>query len=287
VSHLVYGLILVGTVLAAGGTGMAAARTRLFALAATGAYAAFFIQHMGWPYQFLPAKTFVFLAVAFSLPAVWQARLPRLMPAAQPRLVAALCAVSLVGALGLAWLQWSLFAQTRQARVIRNVDAFLKTLDAGPGEPRFAALSLTLFPAFPINEMLRARWSSRFSCLWMLPGILDAEAEAAEGRGGGDAAGRRYLEGAISDDFDRWQPDLVLVEESRQVSALDQLLRSPRFRRIWDRYRLVGRVEYFQVFRRVPASSTSAAGAVQTIDPHGREPAAGVPAAPGRLHGRP
>jgi hypothetical protein len=289
VSHAVYGLILVGSVLGAGRAGIAAIRAQLFALAAMGAYAAFLIQHMGWPYHFLPAKTFVFMVVAVSLPAAWRTLLPRLAAAHRPRLVAASCILCLAGAGALSWLQWAAFEQTRQARVIRNVSSYLAALDVGQGEPRFAALSLTLFPAFPVNEMLHAQWSSRFSCLWMLPGILDSEAESVDGQPARDPIGRQYLEGAVSDDFDRWRPDVVLVEESRQVSALDQLLKSPRFRRIWSDYQLVGRVEYFQVFRRIapPAPSASAAAAVQALHAHGGEAPAAVPSAAGRLEGGP
>jgi hypothetical protein len=180
--------------------------------------------------------------------------------------------------------QWDAFQQTRQARVIRNVEGYLATLDRAHPDRRFVALSLSLFPASPINEMLHAEWGSRFSCLWMLPAIMEAEERAAQGGERGDTRGRAYLEGAISEDFDRWHPDVVLVERSRQVSTLDQLLKSERFRRVWRDYRLVGRIEYFEVFERVreaPAESTSAA--VEHVDAQRDKEALAAPAAPVRL----
>ena len=194
------------------------------------------------------------------------------------------CGVCVAGAVLLTWGQWDAFQQTRQARVIRNVEGYLATLDRAHPDRRFVALSLSLFPAFPINEMLHAEWSSRFSCLWMLPAIMEAEARAAQGGERGDPLGRAYLERAISDDFDRWRPDVVLVERSRQVSTLDQLLKSERFRRVWSDYRLVGRIEYFEVFERArgaPAESTSTA--VEHVDAQRDKEALAAPAAPVRL----
>jgi hypothetical protein len=283
-SHLAYAVILVGALLAAGRSGVAAIRAHLFALAALGAYGAFVVQHMGWPYHFLPAKTFALLAVVVAVPSAWRRMVSRVPRLAGPRIVILASVLCVAGAGALSWWQWQSFERTRQARVIRNVEGYLAALDVGRREPRFMALSLTLFPAFPVNEMLHARWSSRFSCLWMLPGIMDAEAA-----GSGDPAGRQYLEGAVCDDFDRWRPDLVLVEDSKQVSTLDQLLKNPRFRRIWSEYRLVGRVEYFDVFRRIPAPAPppSATAAVEAVDAQGGEAAAAVRPAAARLDGRP
>jgi hypothetical protein len=284
-SHLAYAVVLVAMLAVAGRSGAAAIRTRLLVLAALGAYAAFLVQLKGWPYHFLPAKTLVFAAVAVGLPAGARAWLLGRVAAPRQRQVSAVaCGVCVAGAVLLTWGQWDAFQQTRQARVIRNVEGYLATLDRAHPDRRFVALSLSLFPAFPINEMLHAEWSSRFSCLWMLPAIMEAEARAAQGGERGDPLGRAYLERAISDDFDRWRPDVVLVERSRQVSTLDQLLKSERFRRVWSDYRLVGRIEYFEVFERAreaPAESTSTA--VEHVDAQRNKEALAAPAAPVRL----
>jgi uncharacterized membrane protein len=258
--HLVYlGAVAVGVV-ATREPRVAVLRCRLFAVAAAGAYTAFLLQDRGWPYHFLPAKAFIVasvgVAAATLLFRILGARRERPM---RPLTAAIPSIVVVVVTAGLIWYQARAFEQTRQARIIRNVAQYLKGVDFGEagGERRLAALSLTLFPAFPVNEMIHARWSSRFSCLWMLPGIIDAEAKAGDGGPVDDSLGRGYLEGAVCDDFDRWRPDVVLVEESRQVSVLDQLLKSPRFRRIWGDYQLVGRVEYFLVFQRAPGAASS------------------------------
>ena len=284
-SHLAYAVVLVVMLAVAGRSGAAAIRTRLLVLAALGAYAAFLVQLKGWPYHFLPAKTLVFAAIAVGLPAGVRAWLLARVAAPRQRQVAALaCGVCVAGAVLLTWRQWDAFQQTRQARVIRNVEGYLATLDGAHPDRRFVALSLSLFPGFPINEMLHAEWSSRFSCLWMLPAILEAEARAAQGGERGDPLGRAYLERAISDDFDRWRPDVVLVERSRQVSTLDQLLKSERFRRVWRDYRLVGRIEDFEVFERVrPAPAESTSAAVEHVHAHRDETALAAPAAPVRL----
>lgn len=258
-AHLVYLAAVVAGVAVTREPRVAALRCRLFAAAAAGAYAAFLLQDRGWPYHFLPAKAFIVVSVGVAGATMLfrilgsLGRPMRPLTAAVPSMLVVLVSACLI------WYQARAFEQTRHARVIRNVAQYLDGFYLGGGERSFAALSMTLFPAFPVNEMIQARWSSRFSCLWMLPGIIDAEARAGDGGTAADSLGRGYLEGAVCDDFDRWRPDVVLVEESRQVSVLEELLKSPRFRRIWGEYRLVGRVEYFQVFQRVPESAASLA----------------------------
>jgi hypothetical protein len=113
-----------------------------------------------------------------------------------------------------------------------------------------AALSLSLFPAFPVTEMVRAEWGMRFSCLWPLPAII--EAERANGvQADPDDTGRRFLQDAVAEDFERWRPELVLVQETYQFEMLGELSKDARFRQIWQLYRRVGEVEYFQVFERI------------------------------------
>ena len=76
-----------------------ASRTRLFVLAALGAYAAFLVQLKGWPYHFLPAKTLVFAALAVGLPAGARAWLVTRVAAPRQRQVAALaCGACVAGA---------------------------------------------------------------------------------------------------------------------------------------------------------------------------------------------
>lgn len=279
--HLVYGVAMVAAVVLTSQPRVAALRCRLFALAGVGAYGAFVLQNRGWPYHFLPAKSFFLIAVSGAV-AAWAGRRFASWPAPRGRVLlrgAALVLVLL--SIGSIWQQAWAFQGTRQARVIRNVARYLNGVDFGDGERRFAALSLTLFPAFPVNEMLHARWCSRFSCLWILPGIVDAETRR---NGTGEATGRAYLEGAVCNDFEKWRPTVVLVEESHQMSTLPQLLKSECFRTIWRDYELVGHVEYFDVYRRrPPPRAASARPAIEHLDPQGGERLIAAPETAGRL----
>jgi hypothetical protein len=229
----------------------------------------------------MPAKAFILIGGAGAI-AAWASRRLADWPAPRARLLlrGGTLALVVLSAASI-WEQAWAFQQSRQARIIRNVAGYLAHVDFGAGERRLAALSLTLFPAFPVNEMVHARWCSRFSCLWILPGIVEAEAHPA---GGGDAAGSAYLETAVSEDFERWRPTIVLVVESREMATLPQLLKSDRFRTIWRDYALVGHVEYFDVYRRrtVPPAD-SARPAVQHLDPQGGERLIAAPATAGRL----
>lgn len=200
--HLVYGVAVVFAVALTSQPRVAALRCRLLALAGAGAYVAYLVQDRGWPYHFLPAKTFFLLSIAGAVAAVAHRRLEALRnPATRPLALRAASLAMVLVTVGFAWQQAWAFQGTRQARIVRNVERYLAGIDFGPGERRFAALSLTLFPAFPVTELVQARWCSRFSCLWILPGVIEAETRLAS-NGPPDPAGRPYLETAVCDDFD-------------------------------------------------------------------------------------
>lgn len=254
--HLAYLLAGLAAAALTRSPALTAASCRLFVLAATGAFVAFVLQRKGWPYHFMPAKTFFGLAVVISLASGVTSWIGRRREAGSPAVIGpslAVASVAVAVALAGAWSVREVqhFYATRNARVVQNVAQYLAAVDLGGAPRRFAAFSLSLFPAFPVNELIRGEWSSRFSCMWILPGIVDAERAGEAPPLSGGAAGREYLEGAVCEDFERWRPELVLVETSRQMSVLSELLKSERFRAIWSEYQVVGDVEYFRVFQRV------------------------------------
>lgn len=234
----------------------AAVTCRLFVLAGTGAFLAFVLQGKGWPYHFLPAKSFFGAAIVVALLSGLSAiveRWPTVTLTLRRRPgVAAIGAVLVAGVATLSSVHdVQNFYQTRNARVVQNVAQYLNAIDLGGAPRRFAALSPSLFPAFPVNELIRGEWSSRFSCMWLLSGIVEAERAGVQPPPIGSQPGRAWLEDAMSEDFERWRPELVLVETSRQQPVLAELLKSERFQAIWSQYRVVGDVEYFRVYQRI------------------------------------
>jgi hypothetical protein len=117
------------------------------------------------------------------------------------------------------------------------------------GMPRtMATLSIDMFPAFPVLEVMGGEWASRFSCLWMIPAI-----EARE-RAGGDVAtpersGRHYLTAAVAEGLARRQPTVVLIEEARS-RLLDDIVSAPAVHDALRAYHRVGRVGALSVWVR-------------------------------------
>jgi hypothetical protein len=150
------------------------------------------------------------------------------------------------------WSDVQRFSASTMARDIRALSAYLTEVTKGR-ETSMAAFSYSLYPPFPVQELVHARWCSRFSCMWILPGILEEE---AVGRPPG-AFGRPYLIGAIDADLVRWHPEFVLVDERLEPSPLDELVKDEQFRALWREYHEIHHLRRFRVFQRVEAAADS------------------------------
>jgi hypothetical protein len=277
--HWFYLVAVLTTVLLTRAPWGAATQVRVFALAGAGAFTAFLSQGKGWPYHFFPSKAFFLVAVAVALTAWAQNSLQRpgraggrtVHPHVVP--VAMSLAIAVVGAV---WIIWDAraYGQSRHARIVRNVASYVDEVEPDASRRRFVVLSMSLYPGFPVNEVIGGEWSSRFSCFWTLPGIVAAEEHAVRAGLDPASAGRKALEDAVSEDFERWLPDIVLVERSERMSVLHEFLKSPRFAAIWRHYELVGSVEYFQVFHRRESEALTqlAHSAIDLIDLQSGEP---------------
>jgi hypothetical protein len=113
-------------------------------------------------------------------------------------------------------------------------------------------------PAFPAVNYAGVEWASRFSCLWLLPAVIRAQADPAlpeTRRQRLDAIGRRLV-AAVSDDLARARPELVLVPRARQHQALgatplDLLAffeRDPGFAKLWSDYAPLEETPSFRVY---------------------------------------
>jgi hypothetical protein len=251
-AHGLYWLAAIAALAVTRAPRIAVVQARVFVGAAVGAFAAFLAQRKGWSYHFLPTKTFLLLAVAVAV-AVWGRTLVTRLVGSHGdvlrRRAAVLGTIGLtLAATGKTWSDVHQFASSRPARESRDLAAYVDTLRREDGTTTLAALSYSLGPAFPVTEIVHGEWGMRFSCLWILPGIV-----AEEAAGQADAAayagfGRRYLQRAIDEDFARWRPDVVLVDERRQPSPLPELLKGERFRETWRGYREIGQLHQVRVF---------------------------------------
>ncbi len=234
--------------------------SRLFAVSAVGCYVGYQLQ-TGWAYQFLP--TAVLSALAFGLPAttVGTAVLRRLVTRWRAPLWPLCSAVGLT----LLVVTVSVMTAARTERIIDGRRGYLVTgvralveRSWPVGLPKtMAGVTRAMFPSFPVAELVGAGWGSRFSCLWLLPGIVAREQGVSSAQP--DPA-RTFLESAVVEDFARWRPTIVLVERE-ELSILEEMLKARAFRTVWQSYRLAGSVEHIDVFvRDAPAASDREAG---------------------------
>ena len=229
-----------------------AIQREMFVLAGIGAFAGYLLQGQGWEYQFLPAQTFFIMALA--LPALTLgldlARKPSLSRALLPpsAFTIAWLALMVVAVAAMTTARTIRINRHERSRIVTNVRRFVERSLPPDRSRTMASMTLSLFPAAPVAELIGADWASRFSCLWLLPGIAAHERAARDGSEP-PSEGRAYLDSAIVEDFARWRPTLVLVERE-QPRVLDEVLKTPAFQEAWRHYRSVGVVETVEVFIR-------------------------------------
>ena len=229
-----------------------AIQREMFALAGVGAFGGYLLQGQGWEYQFLPAQTF--FVVALALPVVTlgldfsRKVAVRRLALSRTVFISTWLALMVVTVAAMTTVRTIRINRHERNRIVTNVHQFVEqTLP--PDRPRtMASMTLSLFPAAPVAELVGAEWASRFSCLWLLPGIAEHERAVRAGTEQ-PKDGRTYLESAVVEDFVRWRPTLVLVDRE-QPRVLDEILKAPRFRDEWQHYRSAGVVETVEVFIR-------------------------------------
>lgn len=227
--------------------------TQTLVLAAgVGATLAMLLQGKGWDYHFVPARGLLFLAATLALLSLGNAVVQtwvRRHPWLSLHRVAAIAALATILPIGALMVRrtinindgvWARRFEDLQALVERSRPA---------GRPlTMATLSLELFPAFPVIEVMGGQWVSRFSCLWTIPAI-----EAKERAGGDESlperSGRQGLIAAVSEDLAENRPTFVLVQESRS-KTLDEILSAPDVHEALRPYYLAGRVDAFGLWVR-------------------------------------
>lgn len=156
--------------------------------AGAGAYLALLAQGKGWGYHFVPARSLLFLCAALSLVFIGRALVPevaRRSGMAPARLVASASMAALVVLAGLMIRRTVNINNGPWPQRFTELTRLLER-ERPPGTPlSIATLSLELYPAFPVVEVLGGEWASRYSCLWTVPAI-----EAHERVGTGTGPGR-------------------------------------------------------------------------------------------------
>ena len=194
--------------------GSARALGRTVAGAAFGGALSYIAQHKGWDYHFLPGRMLTFGLGGVVLLAAGERLAPWLPAVARHR--ALLLAV--IAALPLArTADYTRFQGARGDRAMRELVAFLDAHHAGPA---IAVFATSIYPAHPLALYRPGRTAWRFAQPWLVPWIEGERAvrgttpEVAR-----MAALQRLL---VLDDFRRYRPDALLVDESPEMQALSE-----------------------------------------------------------------
>jgi hypothetical protein len=216
--------------------------------------AAYFVQHKGWSYQFLPAVGMLALAAGAEL-----ARGTR-------RAVTAILFVAVIALpAGAALRKGPHSTHYRPA-----TEAALAGLREGEV---VMVLSVHAASAWPMVEERRLRWASRHYVLWMLPAIARAE------RSGIWSPALLRLAAEVRRDTARdlacAAPALILVDTHATSGLMRELRfdtlaffrRDPAFAAAFGPYRLVQRSVQFAVYARPPRSGPRPAGLSCSFSP--------------------
>jgi hypothetical protein len=216
---------------------------RVMAVACSAFLAGAIAQQKGWHYHFYPA---VALAAALLLCIVLDL-VTSIQPLHRPFWRAFLFA-------GIALVFWLVRKDRTPADpLIRPLSGIIN--QRARGEP-VVIFNTAVYPAFPVMNYASARWSSRFPCLWMLPGLYW---NAAVPQRSPSQMGpiEKYEFEAIVSDFLKDPPRLVMIHCNTRspgrrsgFDLIQYLSQDPRFAAVWRDYRHWQDIACLRIFER-------------------------------------
>lgn len=236
--------------------------TAIFGAATLGWLLAFVAQRKGWAYHLIPAFIYGSVSAVIGIKECLEtmeagaSRRPRIMATAfsAPLLVvvlwASLSVPQLVKDVG------------RSLAGPRNVEADVADAVSefvSPDEPVFF-LSTSMWPAFPVVNMVHARWPYRYSFMWPIPALYPGRhrAEPLYRPPAEQGVLERQFFDAVVDDLARTPPKVIVVDSRPRLAAmngrrfdfLQYFSASDRFRDLMTHYRSVVRVGPWEVYER-------------------------------------
>jgi hypothetical protein len=130
------------------------------------------------------------------------------------------------------------------------------------GQEPILVLSSSVPPAFPVVNLSGAQWSSRFCCMWLIPGSYSARERTANPfpYHSLEAMGpiERYALDAVVEDMESLPPELIIVDRSPikqgfgtgSFDFLSYFLRDPRFAALFEHYWKLFDVGDYRVYKR-------------------------------------
>lgn len=183
---------------------------RTLGAAAVGALVSFVLQHKGWSYHLLPLKLLLWLLLGWVVLAAakWTATLRRYA-------ALALCVILVLPLYRI--ISNGIETSRHVDTVMTRLADLLRENQVGP---RVANFGTSVYPAYPLPFYRPSLPAWRFAQAWMIPWILQQERA-----GRGDAPDTRKVIAAqrsmVLEDFRRFRPDGILVDESPRLQAID------------------------------------------------------------------
>jgi hypothetical protein len=227
---------------------------RILMIAATGFLIIAFVQHKGWNYHFYPAKgVSLLLLCVLALGLIER-------PEALGELIRP--GKTLVVVLVIFSLFYRAGTQVASAANGENRELLTSLVDIvnrHAEKDAILLLSTAAYPQFPLVNYTGVEWSSRFNCLWLLPGSYMG-ADPSEKRiryHRPDEMGEieRFFFEAMVQDIGRRPPALVIVSTKdgigrRVFDYIGYLKQEPCFAEIWTKYEFLTTVDHFKVYKR-------------------------------------
>ncbi|HJQ59975.1 MAG TPA: hypothetical protein VJ890_23925 [Vineibacter sp.] len=223
-----------------------------------GAALAAAVQAKGWPYHVLPGLAAAILLAAVTISQMIDRYLP-IDREAHRLPVAAISATFLI----LLYFQAALFAPPFEKQ--RQFDdsitgVLLHVVEQHAPNKRILVLSPGIYPHYPLVNYAKVRVTMRFQTMWVLQGIYaDCEEYPTLYNAPEDMSdAERFVFDSVSDDFERQQPDLVVVDrvagmprcQGRVFDYLEYFQRNPKFARAFERYAHFMDVERYSIYKR-------------------------------------
>jgi len=226
------------------------------------------LQGTDWSYHYLPADLMALLllgVIALGLFAHAESLQRVLRPRATALPLIALILLTLWSGSAFLTNASAAFGWAEQPRsLVRALTRAVR--ERAEGKPIWV-MSSSIDPAFPVVNLSGARWSSRFCCVWLAPGLYSADEKATRPfpyRSRDEMSElERFQMDAVIEDLEAAPPTLLIVDNHPHKQAwgpsdfqfLAYFRRDPRFAALLRQYRPVERIGTFQIYERKVSGS--------------------------------
>ncbi len=215
-------------------------------------------QAKGWPYHVLPALSAAIMLAALTVSQTVDRYLP-ISRSAHPLPVAVISATLMV----LLYFQAALYTPPfyKQRQFDDSIGGRLQhVLEQNAPHRTFLVLSPGIYPIWPMVNYLGGRMTMRFLSLWVLQGVYATCDDFPALYNPPDTMGEseKFVFDAVSDDFAREQPDLLLVDriagvprcQGREFDYLEYFLQNRTFADAFEGYEHLMDFDRYRIYRR-------------------------------------